>query len=145
MADRTQKGSKSRTDDLRLPPADPQTERLVLGSVFVTPDVIQSVAALDPACFSTEALRRIHARMVDMQARGEPVDQVTLANELRKHGQLESAGGYSALIDLNDELYAVVQYRQLDTLPIFGGEIKKRMILTPVDQGADDQEWAINR
>ena len=44
------------------------------------------------------------ARMGEMQERGEQIDRVTLSNELMRHNQLESCGGLSYLISLDEGL-----------------------------------------
>ena len=65
---------------------------------------IQVAGALDSDDFSLEKHRRIFARMTELAERGERVDRVTVANELMKHGQLESVDGLSYLVSLDDGL-----------------------------------------
>ena len=43
-------------------------------------------------------------RMGELHARGEKIDRVTLANELLRHGELESCDGISYLVSLDDGL-----------------------------------------
>ena len=86
-------------------PANLDAERFVLGSVLLNDSFYLQVAgAVDPDDFSLEKHRRIFARMKDLYDRGEKIDRVTLADELIKHGQLESVDGLSYLVSLDDGL-----------------------------------------
>jgi replicative DNA helicase len=42
--------------------------------------------------------------MADIHARGETIDRITVANELMKHGQLESVDGLTYLVELDNGL-----------------------------------------
>ncbi|MCC6391731.1 MAG: replicative DNA helicase [Bryobacterales bacterium] len=84
-------------------PANTDAERFVLGSILVDDETFLQVAGiLEPEDFSLEKHRRIFLRMIDLHDRGERLDRVTLANELMKHGQLESVDGLPYLISLDD-------------------------------------------
>jgi replicative DNA helicase len=86
-------------------PANQDAERFVLGSVLLNQDTYFQVAgAIEPEDFSLESHRRIFARMKDLYDRGEKIDRVTLANELMKQGQIESVGGFSYLVSLDEGL-----------------------------------------
>lgn len=86
-------------------PANLDAERFVLGSILLEPEAFLTVAAIvEPDDFSLEANRRIFARMAGLHERGEKIDRVTLANDLMKVGQLESVGGLSYLVSLDDGL-----------------------------------------
>ncbi|MBI3209348.1 MAG: replicative DNA helicase [Candidatus Solibacter usitatus] len=86
-------------------PANIDAERFVLGSVLIDEEVFLQIGGLiDPEDFSLEKHRRIFLRMADLHDRGEKIDRVTLANELIKHGQLESVDGLGYLVSLDDGL-----------------------------------------
>ncbi len=86
-------------------PANEDAERFVLGSILLNQDTYFQVAgAVEPEDFSLESHRRIFARMKDLYDRGEKIDRVTLANELMKQGQIESVGGFSYLVSLDEGL-----------------------------------------
>jgi replicative DNA helicase len=40
--------------------------------------------------------------MAAIQDRGEVIDRMTVYNELQRHGEAESVGGFSALLDLEE-------------------------------------------
>jgi replicative DNA helicase len=71
-------------------PANLDAERLVLGSILMEETLYPEVAAvLEVNDFSLEKHRRIMQRMGELYERGEHIDRVTVANELKKHGELE--------------------------------------------------------
>ncbi|MEK7714751.1 MAG: replicative DNA helicase, partial [candidate division NC10 bacterium] len=83
----------------RIPPHNLDAERAVLGAVLLEgretlPRVIE---VLRPSDFYTEAHRSIYNTMLRLFDRGEPVDLITLSEELRRADQLEFVGGPAAL------------------------------------------------
>ena len=83
----------------RIPPHNLDAERAVLGAVLLEgretlPRVIE---LLRPSDFYTEAHRSIYETMQRLFDRGEPVDLITLSEDLRRESALESVGGPSAL------------------------------------------------
>lgn len=86
-------------------PTNVDAERFVLGSILLDDSTFLQIAgAIDGDDFSLEKHRRIFQRMFELHDRGERIDRVTLANELMKHGQLESVDGLSYLVSLDDGL-----------------------------------------
>src|SRR6184192_1489248 len=83
----------------RIPPHNLDAERAVLGAILLEgretlPRVIE---VLRPPDFYTEAHRVMYATMLRLFDRGEPVDLITLSEELRRAEQLEFVGGPAAL------------------------------------------------
>ncbi len=83
----------------RIPPHNLDAERAVLGAVLLEgretlPRVIE---LLRPSDFYTEAHRTIYETMLRLFDRGEPVDLITLSEELRRTGTLDTVGGPAAL------------------------------------------------
>src|ERR671935_1429439 len=83
----------------RIPPHNLDAERAVLGSVLLEgretlPRVIEVLRSSD---FYTEAHRTIYEAMLRLFDRGEPVDLITLSEDLRRADALEGAGGPPAL------------------------------------------------
>jgi replicative DNA helicase len=86
-------------------PANVEAERFVLGSILLSDEKFTQVAGvLEPEDFVLEKHRRIFARMLDLHTRSEKIEYLTLANELMKHGQLESCDGVAYLSALTDGL-----------------------------------------
>ena len=86
-------------------PSNVDIERLVLGAVLLDDRVFVSVAAaLTAADFSLDKHRRIFRRMLELHQRAERIDRITVANELMRYRELESCGGLSYLVSLDDGL-----------------------------------------
>lgn len=82
---------------------------MVLGSVLIEDERFLDVGSrLRPEDFSVERHRRIFARMLSLNARGERIDRVTVANELLRENQLEAVGGLEYVVSLDDGLPRVV-------------------------------------
>jgi replicative DNA helicase len=107
----------------RLPPQSREAERAVLGSLLrdnqVIGDVVQIVRG---DSFYEDAHQKIYNATVSLYDRGDPVDLVTLAEELHQRNQIEDIGSYAYLTDLwnatptaaNAEYYArIVRDRAL--------------------------------
>lgn len=84
-------------------PCNVDAERFVLGSILLDGEQYSLVAgALAAEDFSLEKHRRIFARMGDLHGRGEPIDRLTVYNELERHREAESCGALSYLASLDD-------------------------------------------
>lgn len=90
-------------------PANLEAERLTLGAILNDPDSFPLVAGdLTPEDFSLESHRRIFQRLGSIAERGERIDRVALANELMRHSELESVGGLSYLMSLDEGIPQIV-------------------------------------
>jgi replicative DNA helicase len=87
------------------PPASPEAEQSVLGAILVRPEVMDRIADLImPEDFYREAHGRIYKAMLDLYAKGEPVDLVTVNALLKERGQLEGVGGPVFLAGLSEQV-----------------------------------------
>ena len=85
----------------RVPPQNLEAEQSVLGSMLIDKDaIIASSEFLRASDFYRDGHQKIFQAMIDLSERGEPVDLVTLAEELRQHNQLENIGGMPYLTTL---------------------------------------------
>jgi hypothetical protein len=85
----------------RLPPQDVQAEQSVLGGMLISKDAIAEAAErLKSNDFYRPAHETLYEAMVDLFSRGEPVDAITVADELTKRGTLQRVGGHAYLHDL---------------------------------------------
>jgi replicative DNA helicase len=85
----------------RLPPQDVSAEKSILGSMMLSKDAISDVAeALRSSDFYRPAHEMIYDAIADLFGRGEPVDAITVADELTKRGQLQRVGGHAYIHDL---------------------------------------------
>ncbi len=85
----------------RSVPYDLAAEEAVLGSLLLDRDAVIKIAPfLRQEDFYREAHGWIYAAVLDLYARREPPDPVTLSSELERSGRLEQIGGYSYLVSL---------------------------------------------
>jgi replicative DNA helicase len=114
-------------------PVNLDAERFVLGGIMTDVSAFLAVGGkLTEDDFSLEKHKIIFRRMSDLQDRGERIDRVTLANELMKHGELQSVDGLSYLVTLDDglpQLYSLDSY-----ITIVKEKARLRRIIT-VSQG----------
>lgn len=84
---------------IRVPPQDPEAERAVLGAILLDNAAAPIVLArgLTAAHFYARAHGVVFAAAARLVECGRPADYVTLEAELRRTGELEVAGGISAL------------------------------------------------
>lgn len=85
----------------RVPPQNLDAERSTLGAMFLEKDAIyRAMEILKPDDFYKEAHRIIYQVVLDLVNRGEPVDLVTVTEELRQKSALEKVGGVTYLTEL---------------------------------------------
>jgi replicative DNA helicase len=78
----------------RIPPHDLDAERAVIGAMLVSETAVAVVAErLAAEDFYSEVHRIIYGAMMRLYSRGEPIDQLTLTNELRSVNEFERIGG----------------------------------------------------
>ncbi|MEX2541310.1 MAG: replicative DNA helicase [Trueperaceae bacterium] len=89
----------------RMPPQNLEAEQSVLGSVLLDNDVYARIeGTLRAEQFYKEGHRKIFRCMERLFRRGDPTDLVTLTEELRQSGDLESVGSVPYLIGLADSV-----------------------------------------
>jgi replicative DNA helicase len=77
-----------------VPPQNLEAEESVLGAMMLSPGAIGAVSeALDASDFYRESHAIVYRAALALYAKGEPVDAITLVDELEERGELEAAGG----------------------------------------------------
>ncbi|MEM9490708.1 MAG: DnaB-like helicase N-terminal domain-containing protein, partial [Myxococcota bacterium] len=77
-----------------------EAEASVLGGILLRNDVLTDLDQLDAEDFYDPRHQAVFAAMRRLEAEAKPIDEVTLGDELRKDGNLESIGGLSFLSQL---------------------------------------------
>ncbi|MEE2876402.1 MAG: replicative DNA helicase [Candidatus Neomarinimicrobiota bacterium] len=91
--------------NLRTPPQALEAEEAVLGAMLTSKDAVsRALEILLPEHFYKEAHRRIFDAMHDLFNQGEPVDAVSIINELKKRKQLDASGGAYFITGLSDSV-----------------------------------------
>jgi replicative DNA helicase len=89
----------------KVPPHSIEAEEAVIGGILVDNTAVDRVLELVTADdFYREAHRRIMGAIVDLSARLEPVDLVTLADALKSRGELQDIGGATYLAELAERV-----------------------------------------
>ena len=84
-----------------VPPQNLEAEESVLGAMLLSPTAVGTVSEiLDASDFYRESHARMFLAALGLWAKGEPVDAITLSNELDERGQLDDVGGQSRVAEL---------------------------------------------
>ena len=84
----------------RVPPQNLEAEQAVLGSMLLERAAVERAAEILKAeDFYRDAHRTIFEAIVSLADRDEPVDAITLSDELRSLDQFDAVGGQMYLLD----------------------------------------------
>jgi replicative DNA helicase len=89
------------TSSAIVPPQNLEAEESVLGAMMLSPTAVGTVSEiLDASEFYRESHAKVFRAALGLWAKGEPVDAITLANELDERGELEDIGGQGRIAEL---------------------------------------------
>jgi replicative DNA helicase len=89
------------TASFKLPPQNIEAEQSILGGVLIENDALNTIIEfLEDGDFYREAHQKIFKCMIALSEKNEPLDLITLTNELKKKKELEEIGGASYLAGL---------------------------------------------
>jgi replicative DNA helicase len=84
-----------------VPPQNLEAEESVLGAMMIASGAIAAVSEiLDAGDFYRESHAKIYRAALQLYGKNEPVDAITLTNELEQRGELEEVGGRVRLHEL---------------------------------------------
>jgi replicative DNA helicase len=90
-----------RIGSLRTPPSNLDAEDSVLGAMMLSSDAIADVIEiLKPDEFYRRANGEIYDALLSMYAKGDPIDAVTVVEELKRRGRLVEVGGALRIAEL---------------------------------------------
>ena len=149
--------ARRRSTGARVPPHNLEAEESLLGSMMLSREAITAAieARLEPSDFYKPAHGTIFEASYGLHSRGEPVDPVTVAEELRRSSQLDQLGGRQTLLRIqastpasaNAQHYAqiVAELSMLRRLIETAGDIQEMAYSTEdaVDDTLDRAEAAI--
>lgn len=137
----------------RVPPHNLDAEESLLGAMLLSRTAIDVASeSMSPDFFYKPAHGHIYDAIVSLSAKGEPVDPVTVAEELRRAGLLDAIGGSGTLLSLqaatpatsSASRYAkiVEEHALLRAMIGVGGEISELGYSLPDDvtKALDDAE-----
>jgi replicative DNA helicase len=78
----------------KVPPQAKDLEEAVLGAIMLEKSAFDTVAEiLKPECFYVEAHQRVFRSMQSLQQKNQPIDILTVVEELKSKDELETVGG----------------------------------------------------
>jgi replicative DNA helicase len=84
-----------------VPPQNLEAEESVLGSMLLSPVAVGTVSEiLDASDFYRESHAKMYRAALSLWSKGEPVDAITLVNELDERAELDAAGGQARVVEL---------------------------------------------
>lgn len=112
----------------RLPPHSIEAEEAVLGSLLIDPDAIFDVASmLKPESFYRVQNRWVYECILDLYERREPLDLITVTEELRRREKLEEVGGEGYIIGLINMVPTSINARSYGQV-VEAAALRRRMI-----------------
>ena len=89
----------------KVPPHDEDAEQAVLGSMLTDNDaVMAAVEVLKEDAFYREDNKIIYQAILNLYSKSEPIDIITLKDELESMGKFEQVGGFEYLESLPDKV-----------------------------------------
>lgn len=95
------------------PPQNQEAEQLLLASLIDGPqnNVAEAMAFVGLDDFYREGHRRIFNAITELFGVGEPIEPITVIEQLTKSGDIDIAGGRDAVLDLMTTPYIAASYR----------------------------------
>jgi replicative DNA helicase len=95
----------------KIPPHNLEAERAVLGCILLEPATLaRALEMLTPDEFYKDAHRKIYGAMQRCFDRSEAADVLTVAEELRRAGELDEVGGPATLATLVEDATVATQF-----------------------------------
>jgi len=112
MADTSRNAGNDRSQrrsDGRVPPHNLNAEESLLGALLLSREVVGQIGELGVLVehFYKPAHQHVFSAIRGLMATGQPVDAVTVADELRRSGLLEEIGGAQMLLELQNATPAI--------------------------------------
>lgn len=103
------RSTPARRSDGRVPPHNLHAEESLLGALLLSREVVGTVAELGLQVdhFYKPAHQHVYAAIRGLMASGQPVDVVTVADDLRRNGLLDEIGGAQLLLELQNATPAI--------------------------------------
>ena len=101
----------------RIPPQNLEAEMALIGSILVDREIMGVVGELvRPDDFYAHVHETIFAALAHLNDRGEPLDKISVAEELKRRDKLESVGGLPYLTSLMDTVQTAASAKYYATI-----------------------------
>jgi len=117
----------------RIPPNSIEAEQSVLGAMIIDKEAINSaLEIIKPEDFYKEANREIFETMIVLFNKNEPVDLITLSEELKRRGTLDNIGGVTYLANLSSSIATTANIKYYCKI------VQEKSILRRLIKSSDD-------
>ena len=117
----------------KLPPQRLEMEAAVLGALMLEKDALTTVVDILKAhSFYKDGHQRIYKAISNLFDKSEPIDQLTVVQELREMGELEAAGGVAYVAGLTMHINSAANV-EAHARVILEAAIKRELIRTATD------------
>jgi replicative DNA helicase len=97
---------------LRIPPHSLESEQAVLGALMLRPSAIHEITDLiAPEMFYAKKHSSIYQTMLDLSAKSEPIDVLSVASKLKEKKMINEVGGNSYLNEVMSNVPSTVNIR----------------------------------
>ena len=125
------------TSQGRIPPQATDLEEVVLGALMLEKDaVIEVIDILSPEAFYLDKHQKIFAAIKSLFGKSEPIDIMTVTNELKQRGELEMVGGAYYIAKLTNRVVSAANIEYHARI-ILQKHIQRQLILISSDMIKD--------
>ena len=127
----------------RIPPHSVEAEQSVLGSMILDREaIVSSIEVLRAEDFYQQAHSEIYESITNIFAKDEPVDLITLSEELKKRNTLESIGGIMYIANLSEGVSTTANIKYYCEIVEEKSTLRKLIKASNeiIAQGYDDEE-----
>ncbi|MDP5040728.1 MAG: replicative DNA helicase, partial [Paraglaciecola sp.] len=101
VKDTSKKNADPKVERLKIPPHSIEAEQSVLGSMLIAPDAWDKVAELvNDEDFYNRSHQIIFRAILRLLSKSQPIDLITVSEDLEERNELEDAGGFAYLGEL---------------------------------------------
>lgn len=126
------KGDNKRAGDVRIPPQSIDSERAVLGSIMLRKEAMHEVEdIISPESFYVEKHKIIFRAMLDLTAKNEPIDMLSLSTKLKEQKMFDAVGGNQYLAEIVNEVPSSTNAKHYATI------VQKKYVLRSLIEAAD--------
>lgn len=123
---------KTGKTSLRIPPQSINSEQAVLGSIMLRKDAMHEVEdALIPDSFYVEKHKIIFNAMLELAAKNEPIDMLSLSTKLLEKKALEQVGGNKYLAEIVNTVPSSTNVKH------YADIVQKKYVLRSLIEAAD--------
>lgn len=126
----------NKKSQLRIPPQSLESEKAVLGSIMLRPGAVHEITdMIDVDSFYAAKHSHIYKIMLELSAKNEPIDLLSVSQKLEEKKLLDSIGGTSYLTELTNSVPASTNIRYYADLVA-----KKQLLRSIIEAGTDISE-----